>query len=353
MKLSSSPAAAWEVASPFQDPQWDRKISRFDNAGVFHGAGWAEVLVQTYAHRPFYLVLPSVQNGFDAVIPFMEIGGPVLGRAGVSLPFTDVCPPLLNETVVSVETLVAAALKLAASRRWQTIEFRSDRALPFAATSIRHLAHRLDLSGGPQQLFARCEPAVRRAVRRSQKDGVVVEVLTGGEAMRVFYQLYCLNRKRHGLPPAPWRFFCTLAEKCLDGRSGFVTCARLGLVPIAAAVFLSFGRSAVYKYGASNHNFQHLRGNNLVMWESIRVLAESGVTTLDFGRTSLGNEGLRRFKLGWGTSESSLYYYRIRVADGIVLPLADRSRGWHTAVFRRLPVSVLTLLGRALYRFQS
>lgn len=347
------PGAAWNAVYPVQDQQWDRKLSKFGEVGVFHGSDWAEVLVQSYGHRPAYLVLPSVEGGFDAVLPLMEIGGSIRGRAGVSLPFTDVCPPLLNEKVVDLEALVAAAFELAKSRRWKTIEFRSDRELPFSGPSIRYLAHRLDLTAGPEQLFARCDPAVRRAVRRSRKDGVVVEVLNGVEAVRIFYQLYCLNRKRHGLPPAPWPFFCTLAERCLDGRSGFVTCARLGPVPIAAAVFLNLGRSAVYKYGASNYAFQHLRGNNLVMWESIRWLAESGVTTLDFGRTSLGDEGLRRFKLGWGTSESSLCYYRIRVSDGTVLPLADRSRGWHTKVFRRLPVAALKQVGRLIYRYQS
>ena len=35
---------------------------------------------------------------------------------------------------------------------------------------------------------------------------------------------------------------------------------------------------------------------------------ENDYSTFDFGRTESGNEGLREFKRGWGTDETTLSY---------------------------------------------
>jgi len=120
--------------------------------------------------------------------------------------------------------------------------------------------------------------------------------------------------------------------------------------PIAAAVYLHSGRLAHYKYGASDETYQHLRANNLVMWHAIQWHAERGFTALDFGRTSLSNEGLRRFKLGWGTEESRLDYFKLDLRTGAFLTAPDRASGCHTRVFRILPLPFSRLVGRLLYR---
>ena len=51
--------------------------------------------------------------------------------------------------------------------------------------------------------------------------------------------------------------------------------------------------------------FQNLRPNNLVMWEGIKSLMQRGADTLHLGRTSMENEGLRRFKLSRGIFDST------------------------------------------------
>jgi len=44
----------------------------------------------------------------------------------------------------------------------------------------------------------------------------------------------------------------------------------------------------MYKFGASDSGFQHLRPNNLVMWEGIRHCAERGCERLHFGADLAG-----------------------------------------------------------------
>src|SRR4029077_15099455 len=91
---------------------------------------------------------------------------------------------------------------------------------------------------------------------------------------------------------------------------GFVAIARRGSQSVAAAVFFQLGNSALYKFGASDELLQEFRGSNLVMWEAIKFLAGNGATVLHLGRTALDNDGLRRFKLGWGTLEETIDYFK-------------------------------------------
>jgi len=130
---------------------------------------------------------------------------------------------------------------------------------------------------------------------------------------------------------------------------GFVfTASHQGRV-IAAAVFLHHRRHALYKFGASDYDAQDLRPNNLLMWEAILHYREQGFASLDFGRTSLANAGLRRFKLGFGPSERTIQYSRFDFRSNRYVTTADRAEGSLNRLFRCLPLPVLRLLGSALY----
>ena len=102
--------------------------------------------------------------------------------------------------------------------------------------------------------------------------------------MESYYRLHCQTRRRHGLPPQPFKLFAAIQEHVLAPGLGCVITALDRARPIAAAVFMQFGGKALYKFGASDFKYQHLRGNNLVMWEAIRWFASRGCSRLHFGR---------------------------------------------------------------------
>jgi hypothetical protein len=86
------------------------------------------------------------------------------------------------------------------------------------------------------------------------------------------------------------------------------------------------------------------------MWKAIQWHAHHGFESLDFGRTSLANEGLRKFKLGWGTRERTLDYFRYDLRASAFVTVRDESTGWHNRIFARLPVSLSRLAGALLYK---
>jgi lipid II:glycine glycyltransferase (peptidoglycan interpeptide bridge formation enzyme) len=182
---------------------------------------------------------------------------------------------------------------------------------------------------------------------------VEIQHLDSLDAMDIFYSLHCRTRRRHGLPPQPRRFFHLIHKYLIDPGSGFISLARFKSKWIAGSVFLRFGPHAVYKFGASDPAFQHVRANNLVMWQSIRRLQKDCVSRLSLGRSESNDDGLLQFKRGWGGEEVRLSYYRIGL---LKRPVANNAQGANVSsgfpqrVMQRLPIPVLRLVGGLLYR---
>jgi len=164
-----------------------------------------------------------------------------------------------------------------------------------------------------------------------------------------FYRLHVQTRRRHGLPPQPLSFFRNIVDEVIRRGAGFVVHASLESRCVAAAIFFQFGRTAIYKFGASEAASQGARGNNLVMWEGIRSLARSGCESLHFGRTSLANDGLRRFKLGWGTTEELMRYFQWDTVARKWVGGCDHSRGLHNVFFAKMPLAINRLAGAVVY----
>ena len=335
--------------NPLDDPQWDAAIASLPSVSFFHCAAWARVLRASYGYAPIYFTNgePGV---LSSVLPMMEVDSWLTGRRGISLPFTDQCEPLCADAGAFAH-LHRAVSEHARVRRWKYWELRGGRSLMAAApASVSFWGHKLELQPDENGLFSRCDSSTRRAVRKAEQSGLALEFSTSLESVRAFHRLLCQTRRRHGLPPQPLHFFENIQRHILAHDQGLIVLARLNGVPVAGAVFFHFGKTAIYKFGASDESFQQFRGNNLVMWQAIAWHARRGFRSLDFGRTSLGNEGLRRFKLGWGTKEHSVDYVKFdRRSSSFVISI-DESSGWHSRLFRRMPASLSQLFGAMLYK---
>ena len=343
------PAGSIQRINPLEDAHWDARLETCPAATFFHGAAWARVLQSTYGYTPVYFTL-NESGRLRSLLPIMEVNSWLTGRRGVSLPFTDDCEPLCPDAA-SFRSLFREATEYGEARGWKYMECRGGKTLfAGAPASTTFYAHRLPLSDGVGALFARVESAVRRAIRKAENSGLSVEFSQGLDAVRIFYELHCQTRTKHGQPPQPFRFFENICRYVLSKNQGFVVVARYRQVPVAAAVFFHRGKQAIFKYGASDETFQHVRANNLGMWEVIKWYAHHGFEQLHFGRTSLANEGLRRFKLGWGTEEHRIEYVKYDLRTGGFVTANDESGGWHTRVFHVLPCFCSRLAGAALYK---
>jgi hypothetical protein len=344
-----SAIAAPQPVNPADCPGWDALVTAHPRCSFFHGSAWAKTLQGAYGFAPVYFTANEA-DGCSSILPLMEVNSWLTGRRGVALPFTDDCEPLYSD-VASIRNLIQAALEFGRTRGWKSVECRGGRELfGEAPASLSFYGHSVDLEEDEDRMFARLESSVRRAIRKAEKSGVTVTISGSLEAMKVFYALQCKTRKKHGLPPQPFVFFRNIFEHILSKNLGMIVIASCQKRPVAASVYFQLGARAVYKYGASDEAFQHLRAANLVMWEAIKWHARNGAKTLHLGRTSIGNEGLRRFKLGWGAGEQKIEYVKYDLRNSRFVTDADEATGWYNRLFNVLPIGLSRLIGAVLYR---
>jgi lipid II:glycine glycyltransferase (peptidoglycan interpeptide bridge formation enzyme) len=246
--------------------------------------------------------------------------------------------------------VVEAVVDFGKQAKWRYAEWRgADIHEPVLAPYESYFTHDIDLTRPEAQIFSSLSPNNRRNINKAVKDGITVEFEVTQDSLRHFYRLNCITRKRHGLPPQPFSFFKKFQEHILSQGYGTIAVARHQGTVAAAAVFLHFGKSAIYKYGASNPRYQGHRPNNLIMWEAARRYKAQGSDSLNLGRTEVDNAGLLRFKRSWGAAEKEVGYQRYRYGS----EPASRRSGKRSAPARLvslMPIFALRILGRLLYK---
>jgi CelD/BcsL family acetyltransferase involved in cellulose biosynthesis len=334
------------------DPRWGSFVEQSEDATPFHHPSWALVLAETYRYRGFALAVAAGDGELTAGVPFLEVRSLAGRRRWISLPFTDECPPLATDSDAR-DMLLKALADEEGRLGAPTVEIRAAiDGLGWRVTADA-VIHELELESDPESVrkrFSRSQ--VVRNIARAEREGVIVRRAAGERDLDAFYRLHTRTRRRQGVPVQPRRFFDLLWSRLVEPGLAFVLLADVpGAEAVAGALFLQTGDTTIYKFGASDIDSLPLRPNHLIFWTAIQSACARGDRRFDFGRTDLGNAGLRAFKRGWGGEERPLRYSALAPgaaagAEGI----ASRALG---AAIRRGPKWVCTMTGQALYRYAA
>jgi len=335
------------ILNPIEDSTWDELLLSHPGYTFFHGSAWARVLVDTYHYQPLYFVLREGRQ-LVSLLPLMEVSSWLTRARGISLPFTDYCEPL-GSASIQMDDVLGLVKEHMLRRRWAYVEIRGG-TYHGITPSVLYYVHTVELDTDPEAVFSRFSNTTKRNIKKAIRTGAEARMYRSLEALREFYVLHCITRKRHGLPPQPFSFFQNIYEHIISKGLGFVVLTSYACQNIAGAVYFGLGGKSVYKFGASDFRYQHLRPNNLTMWEAIKWCAENGDRSMCLGRTAVHNQGLRRFKNGWGAQERILRYYRYDVRHNTFVaesPVVTSSYRW---IFGAMPRSWSRAVGSLLYR---
>jgi hypothetical protein len=390
-----------QIINPITYPGWDDLIRSNPESSFFHSSSWARVLAESYNYKPLYFAAID-NNKLLALISLMEIKSILTGKRGVSLPFTDYCEPIIPEKKY-FKNAMNYLIEYGKRAGWKSIEMRTGNSFPKEIPpSSYYYGHTLELSkdkkfmtqqatgnienpsfppfailrqaqddkchgelaepspplvkGGKgglsneNKIFSNFRDSTRRNIKKAVKEGVETNIYTSVESVREFYRLNCLTRREHGFPPQPWSFFKKIHDHIIAMNLGFVVLASYRGKTIAGAVYFHFGDKALFKYGASDKNYQHLRANNLVMWEAIKYYCQNGYKSLNLGRTEPENKGLLQFKSGWRPKEHVINYYKYDFKKRAFVQNSSRVTGFHNKIFKNMPIPILNVVGSILYK---
>jgi CelD/BcsL family acetyltransferase involved in cellulose biosynthesis len=325
--------------------RWAEYVERDPAAVVFHHPAWMRLMSDAYGFRPFVLGLDDGDGGLAGGLPVAEIGGRLSrGRRWVALPFSDHSPPLGLDGAPVAEMLTAARVRAGVPKLELHAELDGPGTYP-AAEAVRHVLQLQADADAVRRTFHKSQ--VQRGIKKAEKAGVTVRRgTTAADLTQVFYELHTGTRRRLGVPVQPRRFFEHLWDLILAPGLGFVLIAEAEGRPVASAVFLAYGETVIYKYGASESDAWGLRPNHAIFWDAIRWSCEAGYRRFDFGRSDLDHTSLRQFKSWWGSEEQPLRYST----------LADEPPGPHRSgkvlvpIVQHSPRWVCRALGQLLYK---
>lgn len=327
-----------ELLDPLADERWEEFVGRAPAATVFHHPLWLGLLAGHYDYRFDACCVVDDGGAVVAGLPWARVESRLTGRRLVAVPFSDVCEPLgsVGELVPAIDE---ARRELGLGLEVRALVHELGGSSPH-----RYWHHVLELTDDGE---SGASASTRRGVAKARREGLTFERRADADALDAFYRLHVRTRRRLGAPTQSKRFIDGLLALFERGHGFVALVSAHGARPVAAAVFLRLGAHLIYKYGASDAAALSLRPNNLLFAEVIRWAGADGCRTLDLGRTDLDNEGLRRFKRGWGAEELPLHYTYVGLDPPSGRSLAERVLA---VAIRNSPPLLSRATGAALYR---
>jgi len=135
---------------------------------------------------------------------------------------------------------------------------------------------------------------------------------------------------------------------CL-GESFKIRVASKNGQPIASIITSRYKHTLVYKYGCSDPRFQNKRVVPPRLWKAIQEAKQEGLQEFDLGRSDSDNPGLVAFKDHWGTTRSTLTYFRYP-AQASPTPCEKYRMRVARRALALAPDRILRLVGELLYK---
>jgi hypothetical protein len=343
--------------NPLQDSRWARLVESHPKSTVFHTAGWLEALCRTYGYEPVVLTTTGREGPLKNGLLLCKVSSWLTGTRLVSLAFSDHCQPLVN-TPSELLGLLKFLENSVKAKDYKYVEIRPPAAFDpdvesgcHAAIDDSYYLHLLDLRPPLEVLFKGFHKScVQRKLERAKREDLKIEEGRSEKLLRDFYRLLVMTRRRHHIPPQPFEWFQNLIEYL--GDQVVIRMAFKEKAPIASIFTLTHKKTVVYKYGCSDSTFHNLGGMLSLFWRTIQVAKEQGFEELDLGRSEVDNQGLIAFKDRWGSTRTSLRYYRYPwrpalektgVKNDLRMEIAQQ-------VLSGLPDFCLVAAGKLLYR---
>jgi len=336
-----------DVSDATESVAWNTYVASHPDATAYHNWHWRDVFHGAFGHECVYLEAHR-EDSVVGVLPLVFFSSRLFGRFLVSLPFVNYGGVLADDDGVAA-SLIERAEQCARERRAAHVELRHRRQRFPHLPSKRHKAAMLmPLAATEDQAWHNLDRKVRNQIRKAEKSGLSV-IVGGSELLPAFYRVFAENMRDLGTPVYAYAFFDRIVA-VLGGHAQVVLVHANGM-PVAGGIALTHRDVIEVPWAASRAAHRTSCPNHLLYWTVIRYAIQSGLRTLDFGR-STPNEGTFHFKRQWGAEPEPLcweYQLLTRKTMPDQSPTNSMFRPAIT-VWKRLPIAAATLLGPRIVR---
>lgn len=364
-------SARMTTIDPFGDPRWEAFVRSHPHATVYHHPAYLKVLQREYKQQAACLACEGADGKLLGIFPLLYTrglpigGGPLTGPRLSSLPRTPLAGPLAVDASAAAALLEEARNRTAQKpgMRLQIKVASGDFsgladgvvAKPWRYTYLLQLP---ESSGQPFRIAnSQNRASIKRAINKAVANGVRTRLAETHSDLRAWYTLYLDTMRRNVVPPRPLRLFVAMWDLLRPlGMMRLLLAEQetpSGTKILGGCIYLLFGATCTYAFGASGTEDLNLRPNDLVQWQAINDAAREGYRVFDFGEVPDGDANLARYKAKWGAEPVRLvrYYYPDFPVEETAEGEESESRLHQLAggVWRRMPFWLTAWAGDRLY----
>lgn len=320
---------------------WDDFVSGHSNL-LFYRSVWGEVLEQGYGWTPLYVWL---EKDGKPVIGFL---GGIYNLGFMRMLYSSLPYGGLVGDVTQLQNLIdqlRPALRSEGIHQVRLAEWgvRPElESLDFEAVELS--AHRVNLADYDEDSYFKALPhSVRKNVKRSRREGLLISELTERDEVGRVFELYANSMARNGaaLKYSIDRFYAIFDVLRPQGL-GAILVARHGETIVASNALVRSDDVVHDVQLSHDHAFQHMRPTDAVMFGSIQWAMAQGCRTFDFMASPKGDDNLGRFKAKWLAEDipAATYIASYSPLRALLWNMALRASGtrlgvWAVGVLRR------------------
>ena len=328
-RKAGASASLVRVVSPAPRAEWKSVTESSPEATVFHTPEWLDALCRTGGFEDASRLYETA-DGTTIIVPMVRRRGPRPMRTTWSMPGSwggaIGSRRLAPEDVASVlDDLLATSARLIvkpgprADLAWSAAPARE---------RCKHSVHIVDVRGGFEALWSdHFSSGTRNKIRRAEKEGVEIQVGSGCELMKVYWDVYLRwtvrRAEQRGIPVSLGLALAKRREPLARleaiarglGDRCRVAVAWINGEAAAAAITLWHGSYAHNWRSASDKAVGSRYANSLLLARRLELAAARGCEYVDMGESG-GVRSLAEFKEHFGARPAS--YEELRFEPRIV-----------------------------------
>ncbi|WP_028937436.1 lipid II:glycine glycyltransferase FemX [Pseudonocardia spinosispora] len=212
--------------------------------------------------------------------------------------------------------------------------------------------HGIPLDCTEEELYKRISSTSRRNLKAADRNKVQVVASTEIDAVHAFHKLHVgLRKNKYRLLAQPREFFERIWQQFSADDAVVTLLAEVDGEVVAGAMYLVWGDTLYYKFGASLSEYLPMRPNDALYWAACKLALSRGLTSIDLGISDLDQPGLVSFKRKWASVERRVVTLR-GGPDPIPKTEVGAMLGELTRLFTEesVPDDISTQAGALLYR---
>jgi hypothetical protein len=292
-----------------QGNEWNELISSSYQGTFFHTSYWINLIAKSFDLKSHQILLKYNEKPVLAMPLFSSksaLHSPFIGDYGgvcINQDYTDNIPLLKDAFACIYKKIIKIgkneSVPIIYVRGFYNNKFQDEFLTNMNFSSImEHVTYVLSKHCDVEDIMGILHKNTRQAVKKAIKAGLIVKSIPSDSTlMKRFFELHGLTKEKHASEPLPKEFFELLPTIPKDNIH--ILLAKHNDIYIAGLLAFSYNNRMHIFDSCSDPEYLKLNPNNLLYFSLIELAREKRME-VDFGRTSLEHDSLRRFKKRWG-----------------------------------------------------